>query len=134
MANKIEQFLAKSKEVTIVLEDDEGNLREEKVVVRPRNTKHNLELARFIIGVMQEGDRVSKMDLGSGDVVDQIMGLLEDKLKELIKLIAPDVKEEWIDQAFLESWAEVLNAYIDINFRSLVKGFKKAFQAVGGKK
>jgi len=134
MANKIEQFLAKSKEVTIVLEDDNGELREEKVVVRPRNTKHNLKLARFIIGVMQEGDRVSKMDLGSGDVVDQIMSLLEDKLKELIKLIAPDVKEEWIDQAFLESWAEVLNAYIDINFRSLVKGFQKAFQAVGGKK
>lgn len=134
MGKKIDQFLAKSKEVTIVLEDDEGNLREEKVVVRPRNTKHNLKLARFIIGVMQEGDRLSKMDLGSENLVDQIMGLLEDKLKELIQLIAPDVKEEWIDQAFLESWAEVLNAYIDINFRGLAKGFQKAFQTVGGKK
>jgi len=133
MGNKIDQFLAKSKEVTIVLEDENGNLREEKVTVRPRNTNHNLKLARFIIGLMQEGDRLSQLDFSKdGNVVDQIMTLLEDKLEELVELIAPDAKKEWIGQAFLESWAEVLNEYIDINFRTLVKGFQKAFQTVGG--
>lgn len=134
MSSKAAKFLAKGKEVTIVGENENGEVWEKQFEIKRRTIRHNLKFIEFITEIMVEGGKLGDLDLkGEDNPVAIIMEFAEEKLLDAARLIVGDeVEEKDVMDSYFDSWADAIEEYLKLNFTKIFGAVQMA-QAVGQK-